>query len=391
MEVGDPSGTRVYPALEPHPPPPPELAGELRRTVSDEPPTAVVGQIENLVAQGSEAAGKAERALTLFAGLAQGTLDAKTVNAEVDQLLGWLRRLDHEGRYEDAIRLARALSGLLALTLRFAALVEALRIALRAAEALADSKATAWVLHELGSFGIGAQDAQAAEHLGEARRIREQIGDHQGLAATDHNLEQLSARSSSWWNSDRPGLRRMILVTTGVLVLAIGGGAMATGVLDPSPPPPAPGPPPPPSPQPPPPPPPPPPQPAPPPPPGDREKPVVTIERPSDGSETGPGVRARGAAGVLPGDEPTVTLTVHDGTSAAGEVVFEDTVDVSDDGSWSRSIKLRRGRTYTLVAAQRDEARNLGTAMSAFSVPNLPPPPPPPAIEPPPPVSEGPR
>jgi hypothetical protein len=90
------------------------------------------------------------------------------------------------------MHLARAVSGLLALLMRWVELVRSLQVALRAAEKLGDPHAMGWAVHELGTLQLGAENVSAAERrLGQAREIRRQAGDREGLSVTDHNLQAL--------------------------------------------------------------------------------------------------------------------------------------------------------------------------------------------------------
>ena len=148
------------------------------------------------------------------------------LSKEIDALIGLLERLDHEGRHEESLRLARSLSGLLALALRWVALVQSLRIAFRAAEALADSHAQAWVHHELGSLALGADDAQAATNqLEQARQIRERLGDEQGLAVTERNLELAEERLAETRSGRRFAGRTVLLAAVvAILIAAVGTG-----------------------------------------------------------------------------------------------------------------------------------------------------------------------
>ena len=116
-----------------------------------------------LLDEASEATSKAERATNLFTQLAEGRLDPKTVASEIPALLDLLERLDREERWSEALRVARALSALLALLMRWVDLVRSLRIALRAAEKLGDVHAMGWAVHELGTLHLGAENASAAE------------------------------------------------------------------------------------------------------------------------------------------------------------------------------------------------------------------------------------
>jgi len=221
LAVGGAGGTVADPA-------PPEERSDptpLRQALATE-----ESEVEQALGRLSEGTGRVERAAQLVTDVAEGRLlDPKVLSREVDALLGLLTRLDKEGKYSDVLRLARSLSVLLALLLRWTALVHTLRVALRAARALADVSSQSWALHELGTLGLGADEAKAATRdLHQARDMRARIGDQEGLAATDHNLALLRA-AAPWYA--RPVVRRLaiagaVAAVVGVIVaLALGGGS----------------------------------------------------------------------------------------------------------------------------------------------------------------------
>jgi hypothetical protein len=188
LEIGAPAGTRAVAAPEATGADPAELAVAL----SQPGPPDTLGAAEESLAEAASVTGRVERALELFTAVAQGRADRRIVLQEVDVLLSALERLDREGRYGDVFRLARALTGLLALLMRWVALVQAVRLALKAARALGDSAGEAWARHELGTLSLGAEDAQAANgELEQALRLRQQLGDEAGAEVTQHNLAVL--------------------------------------------------------------------------------------------------------------------------------------------------------------------------------------------------------
>jgi tetratricopeptide (TPR) repeat protein len=234
LEIGAPAGTRAVVA--------PETAGadpaELAVALGQPGPTDGLVAAEESLGEAASVTGRVERALELFTAVAQGRADRKVVLQEVDVLLGALERLDREGRYDDVFRLARALTGLLALLMRWVALVQAVRIALKAARALGDSAGEAWARHELGTLSLGAEDAQAANgHLEEALRLRNQLGDKAGAEVTKHNLAVLHQafgfEHRSFWS--RPVVAAAVVA--GVVVLGAAGVGVATLLRDDGPPP----------------------------------------------------------------------------------------------------------------------------------------------------------
>jgi hypothetical protein len=194
LGVGAPQGTSISLSAQPREEDPGPLARALKHGGADgKLQRADGGQLADAVGDASELAGKVERAVALFNGVTQGqALDPKQLSGEIDALLGLLERLDRDGRWDEALRLARALSGLLALLVRWVELVRSLNVALHAAQRLGDLPAVAWARHELGTLRLAVEDVSGAEReLGEAREIRHRLGDRRGLAATDRNLQAL--------------------------------------------------------------------------------------------------------------------------------------------------------------------------------------------------------
>jgi large repetitive protein len=76
-----------------------------------------------------------------------------------------------------------------------------------------------------------------------------------------------------------------------------------------------------------------------------------------------------GGAGVASGDDPSVTVTIYEGSVAGGTIVQAQTVAVSGSSwSYTPSSKLAQG-TYTVQASQEDKAGNVGkSAAAAFVV-----------------------
>jgi hypothetical protein len=192
------------------------------------------------VEEASDVTSKVERATNLFTQLAEGRLDPKTVASEMPALLDLLERLDREERWPEALRLARALSGLLGLLLRWVDLVRSLRIALQAAEKLGDLRAMGWAVHELGTLHLGAERASAAERrLGQAREIRQRVGDREGLAVTEHNLQALCRLMRQFLRErrlvERNSLLRRLMYSPALVaafaVALLAGGAIAGAMV----------------------------------------------------------------------------------------------------------------------------------------------------------------
>ncbi|HWM63420.1 MAG TPA: hypothetical protein VNP96_05455 [Solirubrobacterales bacterium] len=192
-----------------------------------------------VVDDASEVTAKIERAFALGKGIAEGkALSPDQLVLEGGTLLDLLERLDREGRFKEALRLARALVNLLTLLRRWAELLRVLRAALRAGEKLGDLGAVGWAKHELGTLRLVADDVRGAERsLRGAQEIRERIGDRRGLAATTRNLQVLCERLREMLREEelvRAGthgssaLRLLILAALFVLLF---GGGVAAGVI----------------------------------------------------------------------------------------------------------------------------------------------------------------
>ncbi len=190
--------------------------------------------------EASEATGKIEKAVALCKGAAEGhALEPDQLALEVGSLLDCLERLDRKREHKKALQLARSLATLLMLLKRWASLVQTLRVALRAGDALGDDGAVAWARHELGTLHLAAGDVEAADRdLRRAREIRERIGDRQGLAATNRNLGALCERLRNMVRDEelvrraptgRPPLRRA-LAAIGVAVALFGAGIAAGSI-----------------------------------------------------------------------------------------------------------------------------------------------------------------
>lgn len=179
--------------------------------------------------------GKVERTIGLCTEVAGGRLDVKSLSDEIDALVGLLARLDRGERWQEALRVARCVSMLLALAGRWLELLRSLQIALRAAERLGDPLGEAWALHELGTLHLAVgRHGEADRLLGRAREIRDRCGDRRGLAVTDRNLQVLCRSLRRLLHRRRPGralealLRRPAFALLAAAALfAVGGTAGA--------------------------------------------------------------------------------------------------------------------------------------------------------------------
>jgi Bacterial Ig-like domain (group 1) len=188
---------------------------------------------------------KIELASSLFTQIAEGRLDAASIGDQVDALYGLLRRLDHDKRWQEALKLARSLAMLLALLERWLELLKSLKVALSAAEELGDSAGKAWALHELGTLHLAAErHADADDKLSRARDLRKRSPNQSGLTVTEHNLQALCrVLRAQLHGSPGGGLGAMLrkpvpALALAILLLVVGGaaGAVIRGPHKPTPP-----------------------------------------------------------------------------------------------------------------------------------------------------------
>ncbi len=165
------------------------LARAVRQVDRDEKHSRSVDDLEDVSQRADDATTQVERANALWIDVATGRLDVSAVNNEIDSLFAVLQKLDRSGRFDEQLRLARALSRLLAVALRWLDLLRSLRRLLAKAERRGDKEARAWALHELGTLYLAAgQLVRADRALSESINLRRDLGDGRGLAATERNL-----------------------------------------------------------------------------------------------------------------------------------------------------------------------------------------------------------
>jgi hypothetical protein len=233
LELGGAGGTLVAPVRGPPQGDPAELARALRQE-----PRTPGEAAEEIIDDAAEAMTWVEQAVALLGDLAAGGPGAGDVPKRVDLMLETLERLDKKKRWEETRRFARALNGILALLFRWGDLVRSLKLIRAAAEQAKDLNTLAWSEHELGTLHLAAGNRAGANRcLEEAHRIRRDIRDEAGLAATEHNLQvlcqQLRAELPDDAGAQSLARRLLPFVAAAVLLLAIGG--VAGAALDPDP------------------------------------------------------------------------------------------------------------------------------------------------------------
>jgi hypothetical protein len=232
LEVGTHAGSfaRFEPEQES------ENAQELTAALEEEPEQhpAAVAAIEEFEASAEAVTGRIEEAEGLLRAAAEGKLlDPVKLTGEVDSLLELLGRLDKAGRFDEELALMRSLNGLLALSLRWLELIRSLRSLLRSAEAAGHKAGRAFAHHELGSLHLCAGQAKKArEHLDEALRIEEQLGDLAGRCATRHNLDAARRELAGRPRGVRPPRRLLRLAVLAAVFVGVGaaGTSIAFGI-----------------------------------------------------------------------------------------------------------------------------------------------------------------
>ncbi|MDQ3880089.1 MAG: hypothetical protein M3295_03295 [Chloroflexota bacterium] len=131
-----------------------------------------------------------EQALAYFIAWAEGNRRRPSAQLEEDvALMRLLRAAAARERFDEAIRLGRAVASAFAWGRRWGSWREILEIVFDAARRIGHRASEAWALHELGTqaFCMGAK-GMGVDELQEALEIRREIGDEAGAAATRHNL-----------------------------------------------------------------------------------------------------------------------------------------------------------------------------------------------------------
>jgi hypothetical protein len=224
LVIGDPRGALIDDRADRD-----ETATDEDRPRGDEQhaaPQTRMASLERAVARASSATDKMERIVNFIARLLQMQLDAKSLEDDAENMIETAQRHIRDERWDDVLELARALAMLLALLERWEELLQSLQLSIQAAEQLGDTAAEAWGHHELGTVHLlRGENAKADRSLALARKLRERIGDWDGLAATDFNLQALcrSLRAGLHGGHPKPPRRPLVTLGLAVLMLVIGG------------------------------------------------------------------------------------------------------------------------------------------------------------------------
>ncbi len=162
----------------------------------------------------------------------------ESIEESADALVQIAKKAGEKERWDAVIQIGRGLERALVLYKRWQTWVDILNLILKAAKALSDPKVEAWALHQLGcrAMCLGLTD-QARELLTQALNIRQAIGDQDGRAVTQHNLDTLlkpppppfgkNGRPPRWLNS---GVMSLTILITFAAV-AIGGYKLLPSIL----------------------------------------------------------------------------------------------------------------------------------------------------------------
>jgi hypothetical protein len=135
----------------------------------------------------------AERAMEYFSRWAEAqSANPQAILPAADVIMQLLEWAVSKGQWKQVLRLGRALQVSLAVGLRWGAWLQVLKWILMAAQALGERGAEGWALHQIGTRAVCVGDRQAGQtFLSQALQLRQSIGDHEGAAVTQHNLNLL--------------------------------------------------------------------------------------------------------------------------------------------------------------------------------------------------------
>jgi len=154
-----------------------------------------LAEAEELLEQAEDVATPFELAAKLVRLLAEGASPTELARYAAT-LLTFLRQYIQEGRHRDALRLASLLVGAFLYMKKWVWIVETLRLARQAAEAVGDAAEAAWVVQDLGTLAASAgAKPLAVDLLGQAKDLYEQAGDHAAAEASSKIVAQLAPSS----------------------------------------------------------------------------------------------------------------------------------------------------------------------------------------------------
>jgi hypothetical protein len=166
----------------------------------------------------------------LVALLGDRWLDFGFIRDELGNLLGLLEWASATRRNKIAIYLAQVLDPYLTLSGLWDARQRALDRLMAAARALQDRAGEAWGMHQLGVGHVGAGEvAQARAMFEQARDLRLSLGDREGAAYSQHNLDLLGPPALPHGTQNGGG--GLSPLARGILIGGLAVGIIAAGVL----------------------------------------------------------------------------------------------------------------------------------------------------------------
>ena len=144
--------------------------------------------------RGRDVSKERERLLSyLLAELETRWKDFEFIKDELGNLLGLLAWAVVQGQWMHVAKLGRAIDPYLTLSGHWDAWRKTLGEIQRAAGAMQNLALQGWVLHQLGTYEVGVGNLAAARNLlGQAVKIRTQLGDQIGAAYSQHNLQVIA-------------------------------------------------------------------------------------------------------------------------------------------------------------------------------------------------------
>jgi hypothetical protein len=99
----------------------------------------------------------------------------------------------HADRWKEVLQICRAIEPVFIVKQQWGVWLDLLNYLMRASQALGDRFIEAWVFHQLGSRALCLENfSEARDLLSRALEIRRAIGDDIGMAASQHNLDQMA-------------------------------------------------------------------------------------------------------------------------------------------------------------------------------------------------------
>lgn len=131
-----------------------------------------------------------EQVITYFANWAERYKpQPKSLLLEIDAIVQIIDIAVKTSRWQDVLRLVKAVESSIALSRRWSLWEQVLQRGLQASQVEQDRVSEAWALHQLGTCALCLEDnARAVHYLTKAIQLRASFGDKIGVAVTRHNF-----------------------------------------------------------------------------------------------------------------------------------------------------------------------------------------------------------